>query len=670
MADLIKFFETFANHYPPGKLALLSAEGKLLSPVDLAADWEPLFESLPVEKPLFKTGTNHTAALVPLRQKHDTLGYLAALEIRREDMPLLRWGAQIIISQLENEEALQDMTDELIGAWNQLGLIYRVNQNLSFTADLTAVLQSILEEIKKVIGTEDGFILLQRAHSLQCVTCTEKIDPKLYNHTLLHSLLETEHVALCDTNRACRKLWPQAPASVTRMLATNLAVEDGVRAALGVINKADAEFTAGDSKLLAALAQQVSAIIKNFLTHQNLIIKERVSRELEIAAEIQQSLLPTSLPQVGNLSMAVASMPASEVGGDFYDFITVSDHNLTVVIGDVAGKGIPAAMLTSLTRTMLRVEALHAEAPHQIIRQANNLLHQDLSRTDSFVTAFVAAIDPVTGRLHYASAGHVPAILWRYRSGTTELLKATSVPIGISGYQGEESRSLRLGPGDILLLYTDGITEAQAPGGDLFGIERLTQTLKTKAPQPVETIQEHIQATITNFSDEAANRDDASLLVIKMVPQPEEQKIIHQSHFSYPAELHSLMHISQETVAACRRLSRCSDLNQFFYLLELTISEICTNIIKHAYAGQPGEINVSIIVSEEGIQLDFYDQGKSFDPSTVPRPSFNPPPLNEGGFGLHIVRQIMDVVSYERHPEKGNHWRLIKLLPPPPEIAS
>ena len=178
------------------------------------------------------------------------------------------------------------------------------------------------------------------------------------------------------------------------MLATELVIiGEDMQAAIGLLNKANQNFTAGDAKLLAALAQHIATIIKNYVVREKLIVEERLTRELEIAAEIQESLLPTGLPHMGGLSMAVSSLPASEVGGDFYDFITVDDRHLTLVIGDVSGKGIPAAMLTSVTRTMLRVEAMRGEPPHKIIQQANNVLYPDLNRADAFVTVFVATVD-------------------------------------------------------------------------------------------------------------------------------------------------------------------------------------------------------------------------------------------------------------------------------------
>ncbi len=609
----------------------------------------------------------------PLIKDNQLLGYFLALDATEKDVSLLEWGAETFTARIMDADALQSMTDELIGAWDQLELIYRVTQNLALTSDLMAALRSILKEIQKVINTEDGFILMQQAKALSGVTCDqETIDKKYYNQGLLNNLVKANRVVVCNDALACQQIWPNALNYIENLMATPLnIIEEDVLAAIGLIN-AKKDFTAGDAKLLAALAQQAATLIKNFLTHQKVIIEERLSRELEIAAEIQESMLPTKLPQVGGLSMAVSSIPASEVGGDFYDFITIDDRHLTLIIGDVSGKGIPAAMLTSVTRTMLRVEATRGEPPHRIIEQANNVLYQDLSRADSFVTVFVATIDTYEGTLTYASAGHTPSLLWRAESQEIELLKATSPPIGIIQQQENESETVDLHPGDTLIFYTDGITEAHSPNNNLFGLNRLMYIVEARAKDSPEVLQQYIQSEVVNFWRHASGRDDATLLIVKVLSHPELampqdiSTIKKTVDFLYPAHTDYLSEIAQDIASTCREMpslpigSRGDD---FIYLIELAISEICTNIVKHAYTGKPGEINGRITLLNNGVQLDFYDTGISFDPNAVPEPVSDPHNFTEGGYGLHIVRQIMDVVSYTNSKEEGNHWHLIKFLP-------
>lgn len=674
----LDLFEDFAKqwHKATGsKLLFISPQGEIIAGANgsIPALKPDLVKKISPRQTGFFTEAQQNILTVPLAQGNQLYGYFVALNAQEHNAPLLNWGVENIAARLEDTHALQNMTDELIGAWDQLELIYRVTQNLALTSNLTAALRSILFEIKKVVGTEDGFFLFEHNGSFSHVTCNydEKSEQSSFNQELLNNLAQTRRVIVCNSPLTCRQVWPDAPDFLNNLLATPIEVtEENTQAAIGLINKTGQEFTAGDVKLMGVLAQQVATVIRNFLTHQKVVVEERLSRELEIAAEIQESLLPAKLPQLGGLSMAVSSVPASEVGGDFYDFVTIDDRHLIAIIGDVSGKGIPAAMLTSVTRTMLRVEAMRGEPPHKIIQQANNVLHQDLSRADAFVTVFVAVIDTFEGKLTYASAGHTPTLLWQAETGAIKQLKATGLPIGIISSQEAKSYKIDMHPGDTLICYTDGITEAHSPKNDLFGLNRLIYIVESRSGDSPESLQQYIQGEVADFSRHAANKDDATLLVIKVLPHSEAvipqyiSTVIKTLNFSYPADIESLGKISKLITTTCRELpalpatSRGDD---FIYLIELAISEICTNIIKHAYAGKPGEIRGRVTLLNNGVQLDFYDTGHSFDPNTMPKSNPDPRTLTEGGYGLHIVRQIMDVVSYEIEPT-GNHWHLIKIL--------
>jgi serine phosphatase RsbU (regulator of sigma subunit)/anti-sigma regulatory factor (Ser/Thr protein kinase) len=675
----LDLFNNFARHWQEftgSELLLLSSTGEILTNTNgkTFAGWQEILKQISrTHKPTFLVYSHQNLLVAPLIHNGQILGYLVAFDAKPRDASLLAWGAETIITQLIDAQALQSMTDELIGAWEQLELIYRVSQNLALTSDLMGALKSILQETLKVVNTQDGFILLQNSGSFLRVVCSSDRDEAAYNEILLNNLAQADRVVICNTPAACRSIWAHAPHSVQTLLATPLTiVEENTQAAIGLINKVDKNFTAGDAKLLAALAQQVTTIIKNYLTHQRLITKERLSRELEIAAEIQSTLSPAKLPQVGGVSLAVSSVPDSEIGGDFYDFITLDDRYLTLVVGEVSGKGIPAAMLTSVIRTLLRVEALRGELPHKMIQQANNILLPDLKRVGSSITVFAATVDTFEGKLTYANAGHTPTLLYRSETRAIEQLEAGSVAIGVSEDQQIDSITVDLYSGDTLIFYTDGIINAQSPNNDLFGLNRLIYIIESRGNDAPESLQQYIQSEVINFYRHAAVKDDATLLVVKMLPYSETvtpqniSTLIKTIDFLYPADISHLSEISRQISATCRELpflpagSRGDD---FIYLIELAISEICTNIVKHAYAGKKGEIKGQVTLLNNGIELDFYDQGISFDPNTVPTPKADPHDLNEGGYGLHIVRQIMDVVSYESQPGRGNHWRLIKFLP-------
>ena len=436
----------------------------------------------------------------------------------------------------------------------------------------------------------------------------------------------------------------------------------------GLINKEEHSFTAGDGKLLTAVAEQIAAIINNTILHRQILAQERIQRDLEIAAEIQVSLLPHGLPEVPGVEFAVASLPATEVGGDFYDFFALDEDRLGIVVADVAGKGVPAAMLTSLVRTILRVEAGYGHSPQRVISQTNQALLQDLQRAESFVTALVAYLDQTDLTLTYANAGHTPGLWLRADLGRFEQLAATTPPLGIQIPDIGGDRTLQLSPGDSILFYTDGVTETMSPDNQIFGCERLEEALAAHAGGTADGLVQSVLSAVRTFRRSAPWSDDITMIAMRVRPSatPLPPQLEPAVEFALPADLQVLESISEQVTQVCRSLPDlppppASD--DFVYLIELAVSEICTNIIQHSYKTGGGELRGSLTRLDNGIQIDLYDDGESFDPDAVPAPAAQADILNEGGYGLHIVRQIMDSVQYQTDTPKGNHWRLIKYIP-------
>ena len=206
--------------------------------------------------------------------------------------------------------------------------------------------------------------------------------------------------------------------------------------------------------------------------------------------------------------------PAREVGGDFYDVFLLDDQHLCIVIADVSDKGVPAALYISMTRTLLRLEARTGRLPDTILANVNNILARD-NRTCMFVTIFCMVLDMATGETHFANAGHNPPLLargdasWRFMDVPND---AAVGPIGGSTY---DSRSIRLAPGDMILLYTDGITEARNVAGELFGNSRLVEALKGRQSESVATLQRHLRGGVETWSTNCPQSDDIPLLTFR-----------------------------------------------------------------------------------------------------------------------------------------------------------
>jgi sigma-B regulation protein RsbU (phosphoserine phosphatase) len=594
------------------------------------------------------------------------LGYLVAVG---DTAPgLFHWSAETLEALVAAEQSLHGMTDELISAWDQLELVYRATQSLVSSSDLISVLRSVLAEVKRVLKASEGFLFLEQEDNLTYVSAGGNSRLSLQRRQLFYRLQRADRSVLCNDAESLNEFWPGVPNDITNLLGMRLPLTATAQAVVGLINKGELGFTAGDSKLLVAVAEQIAAIINNTILHQQILAQERMQRELEIAAEIQVSLLPHGLPEIPGVEFAVASLPATEVGGDFYDFIALDKDCLGIVVGDVAGKGIPAAMLTSVARTVLRVEAGYGHSPQRVMAQTNRALMQDLQYAEMFVTAFIAFLNPKDLTLSYANAGHAPGLWWHADRSTFEQLTATTPPLGIQIADVVSDRALQLSPGDFLMFYSDGVTEAMSPEHEVFGSERLLEALAGNRGGTADDLLQSVLSAVRAFRRSAPWSDDLTMIIMRVKPSASPQRTEPEPavEFVFQADLQVLEGISGQVTQVCRSLpdlpsSPASD--DFVYLVELAVSEICTNIIQHSYFTTGGEIRGSLTALPNGIQIDLYDDGESFDPATIPDPTPHPDSLNEGGYGLHIVRQIMDTVQYKAGTSKGNHWRLIKYIP-------
>ena len=238
--------------------------------------------------------------------------------------------------------------------------------------------------------------------------------------------------------------------------------------------------------------------------------RERIEQELRVARLIQHTLLPKSLPQLEGHQMAVYYQPAREVGGDFYDFLRLPDGRLGLIVGDVSGKGVPAAIVMAITRTMLRA-AYHLGSPGEILKQVNDNLFPDIP-PNLFVTCLAALLDSRTGRLQYANAGHdLPYV--RHSAGVSEL-RATGMPLGLMPDMSYEEKEITLQPGESILLYSDGLVEAHSPQREMFGFPRM-QRYVGAYPEGAALI-DSLLAELEQFTgEEWEQEDDITLLTLQ-----------------------------------------------------------------------------------------------------------------------------------------------------------
>ena len=277
-------------------------------------------------------------------------------------------------------------------------------------------------------------------------------------------------------------------------------------------------------EIITGISQQAALAIQNDLLQVEILERERLEREMQLARDIQRAFLPQVIPDLPGWELKVLWRTAREVGGDFYDFIELPGNRLGLVIADVADKGMPAALYMTLVRTLVRATAQSISSPARVLERVNDILEPDAQK-GMFVTLAYAVLDLEKGELEYANAGHNPPILVRRRNCQLKRLTRGGMALGVQAGNRIQGRQTVVEPGDYLVLYTDGVTEAFSPQGELFGEERLLQTIESTAacilagtgPETAgaQEMLEAIDASVDSFSEGAQPADDLTLVVIK-----------------------------------------------------------------------------------------------------------------------------------------------------------
>ena len=297
----------------------------------------------------------------------------------------------------------------------------------------------------------------------------------------------------------------------------------------------DYAWTETRQKLVRLVADQTAVAIENEELTVALRKKERLGRELEIGAEIQLQLLPRQFPKIEGIDLAARCQTANKVGGDYYDFIPTTYHQIrypnseqsalspwSFAIGDVMGKGVPAGLIMTMLRGMLRAEVLHSFSAAKILHHLNHVMHTDLENSSRFVTLFYGEYHPKTRILSYSNAAHNPPLLWQAVSNTVTRLDTVGMLLGLDIDTSYYEEQIQLHPGDTILYYTDGFTDAANPKGERFDEENLINALKW-ACHNCETSQEildYLFEMLQRFvGRDRHTEDDVTLVVMRVKPE-------------------------------------------------------------------------------------------------------------------------------------------------------
>ena len=382
--------------------------------------------------------------------------------------------------------------------------------------------------------------------------------------------------------------------------------------------------------------------------------------EIEIGFRIQQTLLLDEPPaDVPGLRIAALTVPSQRIDGDFYAFIRHPGHVLDAVVGDVMGKGVPAALVGAAAKShflraigdlMPREPGDRLPEPHDIVMLAHAGVVRHLIALESFVTVCYARFDVPRRRLVLVDCGHTGIVHLHAAAGSADLVRGVNLPLGVREGEIYEQSSVPYDAGDLFLLYSDGITEARNGAGEPFGIERLMRCLRdTRGREPSDIVQ-HIRRAVVGYSHAERLTDDVTAVAVATEPLPLPAA---SDALDIGSDLGELRRVRAFVRAFCARVRDPALGDARVAALELAVNEVVSNVIKHAYHGHPHQrIHLEAEAYADRLTVLVHHLGDAFDRSTVVPPALDG--SRESGFGVYIIERSVDLVRYYRD-ERGRH---------------
>src|SRR4051794_18363355 len=410
---------------------------------------------------------------------------------------------------------------------------------------------------------------------------------------------------------------------------------------IGVLNLgprlSEQDYSSDDRKLLDSLAAQAAPALRvgQLVREQEseAANRQRVEHELEVARLIQHHFLPRELPDLAGWQIAAYYRPAREVGGDFYDVIPLADGRVAFVVGDVTDKGVPAALVMSATRSVLRATVQRLIEPGEVLRHVNDHLCPDMPEK-MFVTCLYALLDPRTGLFRFANAGHdLPYV--KTATGVSEL-RARGMPLGLMAGMSYEERETVLAPGDCVLLHSDGIAEAHDPQRQMFGFPRLKETVASASGG--QALIDRVLADVEAFTGPDAEQEDD----ITMVTLQRSTGVL-LDEFELPSEVGNERAAIERVAHAVRGLKIDAARVE---RLKTAVAEATMNAMEHGNEYRPDRpVRIRILYAPDALRVQVTDRGPAKPPAAVEAPNLEAKLAGEQrprGWGLFLIEKLVD----------------------------
>lgn len=425
----------------------------------------------------------------------------------------------------QSVKLLQEENFRLKRAVEELSVLNDLARAIGSITDPDKVMEAVIKRSIKAIGAEQGLITLVEEDSaapmktlVRSVTSSSNREQFHISQNIVGWMLINKKPMLSNDIRSDERFRGirDLSESIQSVLCTPLMTKNQIKGVLSIFNKKGGkQFDDDDQRLLSIIAAQSAQIIENARLYEQEREKLILEREIFAAREVQMSLFPQKLPSIPGLDIAAVSIPAREVGGDYYDFIPISDKDWEFVIADVSGKGLPAAMLTAMGKGVLYAQTVLGPSPKSVIINANRIFRKNLQRK-SFVTMLLGTIDVEGKVMRLASAGHCPPMFYSAEFQKVSPLIINGVALNLMDDPAIDEVDIPLKPGDGFVFYSDGITEAENMQRDQYGEDRLIAACQRLSGGTASEILEGLLKEVQEFVRGNEQSDDMTMIVLKI----------------------------------------------------------------------------------------------------------------------------------------------------------
>ncbi len=426
----------------------------------------------------------------------------------------------------ENIQQLKEENQRLRRAVDELAILNDLSLAISGSLDSEKIMRSIIGKSIRALGAEQGDITLVAENQenptqtlVRSMISTSEHSPLHLNQNLLGWMqINKKPLMINEPGNDSRFRNVTWDSSIHSLLSAPLMARSKLIGILTIYNKRtdhNTGFTESDQRLLSIIAAQSAQVVENARLYEDEEAYRFMRRELELASTIQKKMLPATPPKLNGYSIAGKNVTAQEVGGDYFDYIQMSENRWAFCLGDISGKGLPASLLMTNLHAILRGQTFHLVNPGDILKHANSQLFQSTT-SEKFATLFLAILDTSKNTIHYSSAGHDYPFLMR-KDGSYERLESGGLPLGMMDGMDYDEDFIELQPGDFLFVFSDGVPDVTNVHDVMFGEERLTGLLQesTEKDEESETIIDKVVGSCINHCGKAKLFDDITAIALK-----------------------------------------------------------------------------------------------------------------------------------------------------------